>query len=193
MLKRLNVASSCEARAGRILPCEVTMLTGKARADANRVKVSGWDPRYRDDFVRLNEAWVTRYFAVEESDRRHFEDPEKTIVSPGGDIVFLVEDERCVGTCALIACGDDVYELAKMAVLESELGRGLGDILMEATLQRARELGARRIFLLSNTSLAPAISLYLKHGFKTVRLGSHSDYDRADIEMAIDLESPPSF
>ncbi|MCH7549820.1 MAG: GNAT family N-acetyltransferase [Candidatus Krumholzibacteriota bacterium] len=98
-----------------------------------------------------------------------------------------------MGTCALIACGDDVYELAKMAVLESELGRGLGDILMEATLQRARELGARRIFLLSNTSLAPAISLYLKHGFKTVRLGSHSDYDRADIEMAIDLESPPSF
>ncbi|MCH7549325.1 MAG: hypothetical protein IH969_07315, partial [Candidatus Krumholzibacteriota bacterium] len=69
-MKRLNVASSCEARAGRILPCEVTMLTGKARADANRVKVSGWDPRYRDDFVRLNEAWVTRYFAVEESDRR---------------------------------------------------------------------------------------------------------------------------
>ncbi|MCZ6766455.1 MAG: GNAT family N-acetyltransferase [bacterium] len=192
-MKRLNVASSCEARAGRMFPCEVTMLAGKTRADTNRVKVSGWDPRYRDDFVRLNKAWVTKYFAVEEADRKHFEDPEKTIVAPGGDIVFLVENERCVGVCALIACGDGVYELAKMAVLESEIGRGLGDILIEATIQRARELGARRIFLLSNTLLTAAISLYSKHGFKTVRLGSHPDYDRADIEMAIDLQLPPSF
>ena len=174
------------ARAGRPL-AEDAHLNGRTKADPKQVKVLGWDPRYRDDFIRLNEAWVTKYFAVEETDRKHFEDPEKTIVVPGGDIVFLVENGRCVGTCALIACGEGTYELAKMAVLESELGRGLGDILMDATLRRARELNATRVFLLSNTSLTPAISLYTKHGFKTVRPGPHPEYDRADIEMAIDL------
>jgi len=156
-------------------------------ADTNRLKVIGWDPRYREDFVRLNEAWVRHYFVIEEMDRKHFDHPEETIVDPGGDIIFLIEGERCVGTCALIICGDGVFELAKMAVLDTERGRGLGDVLMLATLQRARELNARSVFLLSNTSLAPAIALYRKHGFETVRLGVHSDYERADIEMAINL------
>lgn len=158
--------------------------------EVTNVRATGWDERYRDDFVRLNEAWVRRYFEIEDADRRYFEDPYGEIVAPGGDIVFLLEGDRCVGTCALIRENEGVFELAKMAVLESERGRGLGDILMRATLDRARELGARRVFLLSNTTLAPAISLYLKHGFHTVRRGPHPNYARTNIVMSIDLDSP---
>jgi ribosomal protein S18 acetylase RimI-like enzyme len=41
--------------------------------------------------------------------------------------------------------------------------------------------------LLSNTILNPAISLYQKHGFKTLRQGEHPDYKRCNIEMELQL------
>jgi len=147
----------------------------------------GYDPRYRDDFVALNEHWVEKYFEIEAADRKHFEHVEENIIAPGGDIVFLIENGKCLGACALIKESDQVLELAKMAVLESEIGRGLGSLLMEATLKRAREMGAHKIVLRSNTTLAPALGLYRKYGFKTTELGPQPDYDRADIEMTLDL------
>jgi ribosomal protein S18 acetylase RimI-like enzyme len=155
----------------------------------SEITIGGWDPRYRDDFVRLNEAWIERYFVMEDADRKYLHHPEKTIIDPGGDIIFLLLGDHVVGTCALIPCGDGVFELAKMAVAGNERGKGLGNTLIEAVIERARALGATKIFLLSNTRLEAAISLYEKYGFKTVRLGPHPDYERVDIEMELALDS----
>jgi hypothetical protein len=52
----------------------------------------------------------------------------------------------------------------------------------------SREHGLEEIFLLSNTILEPAITLYKKHGFETVSLGPHPDYDRCNIEMNLKLK-----
>lgn len=64
-------------------------------------------------------------------------------------------------------------------------GKGYGDILMEAAIRWVKKKNAKKLTLLSNTVLAPA--LYKKHGFKTVRLGDHPDYVRCNIEMELDL------
>ena len=149
-----------------------------------------YDPKYCDEFIRLNWQWIEEYFAVEDTDHHHLDDPERTIIDDGGDIIFLVEDERVLGTCALIREAEGLFELAKMAVEKSARGRGLGDMLIEATINRARELGAARIFLLSNRSLTPAISLYRKHGFVEVPVDSEGGYERADIKMVLELEQP---
>ena len=53
-----------------------------------RLQISTWDPRYRDDFVSLNEAWVREFFVMEDNDRKHFDDPEASIIAPGGDIIL---------------------------------------------------------------------------------------------------------
>jgi len=58
---------------------------------------------------------------------------------------------------------------------------------MQATLDRARALGAHRVFLLSNTRMKAAISLYKKFGFATLNNDPHPDYERCNIEMSIDL------
>jgi GNAT superfamily N-acetyltransferase len=151
------------------------------------VKVVYWDSRYHNDFVRLNEAWIEKHFGLEETDRKYLRDPQGTIIDKGGEIVFLIDGDCVVGTCALVRQDERVYELAKMAVDERMRGRGLGNRLMEAVLDCAHEKGACKVFLLSNIMLTPAISLYKKYGFRTVRLGPHPDYDRANIEMEIDL------
>ena len=54
-------------------------------------------------------------------------------------------------------------------------------------MDRARELGASRVFLESNTILEPAINLYRKLGFTPVQ-DEASPYDRCNIQMEIWLD-----
>lgn len=144
----------------------------------------------------LNLAWIERHFAVEDRDRRELDDPEGQILAHGGHILmaeeFVPDDDdnpgggRVLGTCALLAEPDGNYELAKMAVDAAARGRGVGRALGEAAVALARACGARRVDLLSNTVLGPAIGLYRALGFVEVPLPA-TDYARANIKMVLDL------
>ncbi|MCG8414548.1 MAG: GNAT family N-acetyltransferase, partial [Pseudomonadales bacterium] len=72
----------------------------------------------------------------------------------------------------------------KMAVDDEFKGRGIGFLLGEAALQRAKELGGKRVFLDSNTTLQPAINLYRKLGFKRMD-AEPSPYARCNIQMEV--------
>ncbi|HXJ40093.1 MAG TPA: hypothetical protein VNH18_12520, partial [Bryobacteraceae bacterium] len=65
-------------------------------------------------FRELNEAWVTRYFRMEEKDHEMLGDPVRHVIAPGGDIVMAVCEGEAVGCCALIRMEGDVFEVAKM-------------------------------------------------------------------------------
>jgi ribosomal protein S18 acetylase RimI-like enzyme len=150
-------------------------------------RVVTWDERYREDFARLNRAWIEEHFRLEPADLESFADPHGTFVADGGEVFFALVDGRALGTCALRREPGDTYELCKMAVSPEARGLGLGDALMLAVLRFAKERGARRVYLVSNTKLGPALGLYRKHGFVTTRLGDEvsreAGYARADIEM----------
>src|SRR5690606_39452497 len=100
----------------------------------------------------------------------------------------LLGDE-VVGVCALIPCHLDGYEfeLAKMGVQENLRGIGIGKALAIHTVEKARALGAKKLFLESNRLLQPALSLYRKIGFVEVS-GVPSPYERSDIQMELDLD-----
>jgi putative acetyltransferase len=144
------------------------------------------DDRHLSDFIRLNEAWITEHFALKEADRRLAADPLK-IVRDGGHILSLVEDDRVVGVCALVRESPTQVQLARMAVDASQRGRGYGDALLRAAIELARQEGAQRITLLSNTVLQPAIALYRKHGFQTISECPHPVYARCNITMELRL------
>ncbi|MFC7666815.1 GNAT family N-acetyltransferase [Hymenobacter humi] len=91
-----------------------------------------------------------------------------------------------VGTCALIKEHEGVYELAKMAVSPRAQGLGIGWALGQAILGKARQLGARRVELLSNSRLTPALALYEKLGFQHVPVPP-TPYERTDVKMVLDL------
>lgn len=153
-------------------------------------QIALYDSRFRDAFVALNFEWIQTYFVVEEHDLDQLNNPEKNILEPGGEIFFVIENDQVVGTCAMIPVGQPEkpgYELAKMAVSPKCRGRGYGDVLMKAAVDWARGKGAAYVMLLSNTVLEPAITLYKKHGFQTVNLGPHPDYERCNIEMTLPL------
>jgi putative acetyltransferase len=150
------------------------------------MKIECDNPNYCDDFVRLNEQWITEHFLIEDSDRELAKDPFK-IVNDGGHIIALTENGRVLGVCALFKESDECFELARMAVDLKARGKGYGDILMQAALERVRERGASKVYLCSNTVLEPAIALYRKHGFVTRNEGKHSAYARANVMMELKL------
>ena len=153
------------------------------------LRIIDFDPRWRDDFARLNLEWLQRWFVVEPIDREVLADPERHILAGGGRVLFAIlrgEDgnECAVGTVALKCEGEGVYELTKMAVEPGHRGAGIGRRLMEGALDAFRSLDGGELFLESSTRLAPALTLYESVGFRhhpAPRPGSH--YSRADVYM----------
>jgi ribosomal protein S18 acetylase RimI-like enzyme len=143
------------------------------------MKIIEYEPQFKEDFVRLNTEWITQYFQLENPDYRLFENPEK-IITDGGNIFFVLHDDKVTGTAALLAeDGGKVYEIAKMAVTPEYRGKGIGETLLKHLLDYAKQHKAVRLYLISNTTLKPAIKLYEKLGFKQI-LGKENDYTRGD-------------
>jgi GNAT superfamily N-acetyltransferase len=148
-----------------------------------------YSEKLRSAFEQLNREWIETYFVLEDADRAIFEDPAEAVVASGGQIFFVVEGDAVLGTCAVLRHSASEVEIAKMAVAPSARGRGLGDLLMEASLEFARETGASKVSIVSNTVLAPALRLYRKHGFIEVPLHSDGRYQRANIRLEREIEA----
>lgn len=134
------------------------------------------------DFIRLNEEWISHYFKIEETDKKLAANPYQ-VVDNGGFLFFLMSDNEVLGVCALFNEGDGVYELARMAVSPKHQGKAYSKQLMEHCINKLKTLRAKKVYLVSNTKLEAAIHLYKKFGFQTVSEGPHPVYSRANIVM----------
>ena len=71
-----------------------------------------------------------------------------------------------------------------MAVDEKFRRKGIAEALSYASFEKAKELGADKVILYSNSVLAGAIHLYEKLGFKHIPVGN-TEYQRSDVKMEI--------
>lgn len=136
-------------------------------------------------FRKLNEEWITRYFTLEAKDREILNSPVQSILLKGGHIFIAYAEAEAVGCVALIPMRDGVYELSKMAVSPHLRGRGIGRRLLQHAIAEARNIGAKSLFLGSNTRLENAVHLYESVGFRHVKPESlpPMPYSRADVFM----------
>jgi GNAT superfamily N-acetyltransferase len=137
-------------------------------------------------FKQINYEWINKYFKVEKGDLDSLENPEKYFLLTGGAVLLARRGDEYLGTSALKPMGNDAYELCKMGVSESARGLGIGGLIGEAAIMKARELGAKRVYLETNSSLTPALTLYAKLGFTRIE-NFTSPYIRADVAMEIYL------
>jgi GNAT superfamily N-acetyltransferase len=151
------------------------------------IEIVTWQPKYTDDFVRLNKQWIQRYFKLEQCDLHTLGNPKGVIIDNGGQIFFAKNGDTVVGCCALIHHSDNnSYELAKMAVDPMAQNCGAGHKLGLALIDYARRIGVPKIFLEANTALAASVHLYEKLGFKPVA-DYHAAYDRCNLFMILTL------
>ena len=154
--------------------------------ESARIQIVDFIPAYQTAFRQLNEEWITTWFRMEEGDYKALDHPREYILDKGGHIFMALYKGEPVGTCSLIRMDDGSFELAKMGVSPKTQGLGIGYLLGRACIEKARALGARRVYLESNTRLKPAINLYHKLGFRKVA-GPPSPYERCDIQMELIL------
>jgi GNAT superfamily N-acetyltransferase len=140
-------------------------------------------------FRDLNEAWIAKYFVLEDPDRAALGNPGGYILQRGGHIFMACVEGHPVGTCALIVTGLGTFEVAKMAVDENYQGMGIGRKLLRHAVTEARRLGAKTLSLETNTKLESAVHLYETTGFRHLspeRVAA-SVYERANVFMEMKL------
>ena len=142
-------------------------------------------------FAALNAAWIEDMHYLEDSDLEMVRRPE-TYLENGGQVFTAHLDGAVVGAVALKPhlTGDKAgqWELTKMAVDTSARGHGIGQRLMDACHDYAKnELGLSSLFLLSNTKNAAALRLYERNGWVVNHEGPHPIYDRCNIGMRVEL------
>lgn len=82
---------------------------------------------------------------------------------------FLVVDEGTPEAPAVVGCGalhvmwEDLAEIRTLAVSAERLGAGLGHAIVERLLDRAREMGLRRVFCLTFE-----VDFFTRHGFREI-------------------------
>ena len=113
-------------------------------------------------------------------------DIESSYLKGGG--LFLVleaENKNLVGSIGLFPEDEVTCQLRKMYLLPELRGRGLGKYLLQHSMDRARQLGFKRMTLETSSRLKAANSLYVSFGFQPIKFEHPSK--RADQAYAIDL------
>lgn len=152
------------------------------------LQIVAFEPHHAQAFRDLNLDWIEEYFAIEDLDRKHLGFPKESFIDGGGAIFMAELNGSAVGCCGLLWHGDGVYEISKMAIRRENRGTGIGGCLLDAVIAHARQIGAKRLEIISSTRLAPAIHLYRKKGFVEVPLASDA-YARGNIALELVLAS----
>ena len=145
------------------------------------MEVIKYQEKYKKDFIRLNIAWVEKYFTMEQEDRDILYHVDE-FLEKGSMIFFAVEDNHVLATCMAMPFGDDIWEICKLAANENYQGHGAGSAVFKACMDYAIDHGAKKLTLISNHILKPALHIYEKFGFKHVPVDRANEYERCDVQ-----------
>jgi amino-acid N-acetyltransferase len=82
---------------------------------------------------------------------------------PAEDPMVTPEGMRVVGCGALHVMWDDIGEVRTLAVDQDHLRRGIGGLLLEELIDRARRIGLQRVFCLTFE-----VDFFSRHGFEVI-------------------------
>ena len=114
-------------------------------------------------------------------------DIEHSYFERGGAFYVLEEkDGSIIGAYGLYPVDKATCELRKMYLYSSYRSKGLGKLLLEDALSKARQMGFKRMNLETASVLKEAISLYKSYGF--VEYSAEHLSSRCDQAFILELE-----
>jgi putative acetyltransferase len=115
------------------------------------------------------------------------QDIESSYFRRGGTFVVLeAEDGSIIGAYGLCPLEKHTCELRKMYLHKAYRGKGLGKLLLEDALSKARQLGFKKMTLETASVLKEAIALYKSYGFVEYKADHLSS--RCDQAYLLDLK-----
>ena len=84
---------------------------------------------------------------------------------------IALDGSEIIGGCGIFptpALPEACAELVKFYLASEYRGKGIGRMLMEKSIESAREIGFRQIYLESMPELGKAIGMYKKAGFRSI-------------------------
>lgn len=152
----------------------------------DQIEIVPYSPELSPFFKLINQAWVEDYFSIEPFDQAQFDRPEETIIQPGGTIIFAKLGQEIVGTVGLHKLSDEEYELIKMGVSKNAQGKGIGMVMAQAIIEKAKEMGGKNVVFYTHSKLGPALKIYERLGFKESEK-EQGKYCRCDIKMQLEI------
>lgn len=144
------------------------------------MEIIEYNSRYREDFIQFNMDWIIDNFgSLEPGDLETFEKIDEELAA-GAMIYFAVEGETPLATCMVRPMGGTTWEICKLGSNKHKNHKGCGSAVFGAAVQWAIDRGAKRLFIVTNSKLKPAIHIYEKFGFKEIKLDDY-EYVRGDI------------
>lgn len=144
------------------------------------MKIIEYDPKYKQEFIDFNTDWIVDNFGfLEDEDRETFENIDEEL-KEGAMIYFAIENDIALATCMSKPMEGDAWEICKLASNKRQPHKGCGTAVFEAAMKWAKTHGAKRLFLISNSKLKPAVHIYEKYGFNEIKLENYG-YTRGDI------------
>jgi histidine triad (HIT) family protein len=143
---------------------------GPARADRARVSVRDARPDDAELVARLLAGGSIRA-SEDVTNVGSYRSAIEEISAGPGTVLVAVADGAVVGVCQLLVFrhiqqqGGRCAEIESMHVAEDIRGRGVGSVLLQAAVQRARDAGCYRIQLTSHKARGDAHRFYTRHGF----------------------------
>ncbi len=98
-------------------------------------------------------------------------DIEKTYLKNGGEFLVALLDNKVVGMGGFSKIDDQTAEVRRMRVNADYQGQGIGSLILETLIQKAKDLGYKKLELDTTVNMKAAIQLYEKHGFKEFKRG----------------------
>ena len=84
--------------------------------------------------------------------------------------LFVAEENGLIlGCCGIFPTTnlpDDTTELAKFYLSKDARGKGIGKLLLEKCIEKAKGLGYKKVYLESIPEFSKAVSIYEKQGFR---------------------------
>lgn len=146
------------------------------------MKVVPYDPKYKEAFIQMNEAWISEMFVLEPEDIRVLSSFEQSLAR-GGQIFFSLDDSGEVLACCMISpLPNGEWEIEKFAARGMYTGTGAGRACLKACIDYAKEKRVEKIVIVSNHKCVHALHLYRKHGFVEIPVDREKfPFQRADI------------
>ncbi|NVK34836.1 MAG: GNAT family N-acetyltransferase [Rhodobacteraceae bacterium] len=102
---------------------------------------------------------------------------KQVLAQPGLSLICAELNSEVIATCTLILVPNITRNCSPYAFIENVVthkdfrGRGIGEAMMKATIQRAWDAGCYRICLLTGVHNEKAQAFYERVGFKTTKVG----------------------